>query len=92
MSKPPRKSTNLSAYKSGGGGGSRVLSPANINPQTPEGQKTTGRPKKKAEEKRSAKIALSMTPTEREKIRDKAGLVPEATYLMDVLKKAGVFD
>lgn len=51
-----------------------------------------GRPKKAKGEKRSYRVALALTEAEGAILAEKAGLAPEATYLYDVLKKAGVFD
>ena len=53
--------------------------------------KTIGRPRKRPEDKRDYKVTLSLTRAEGAKIKDKAGLAGEATYLYDLLKKAGAF-
>ena len=51
-----------------------------------------GRPRKAKAEKRSYRVAVALTEAEGAILAEKAGLVPEATYLYDVLKKAGMFD
>ncbi len=53
---------------------------------------TVGRPPKGRAEKRSYKIALSLTPAEGQKIAEKAGLAGEATFLYAFLKESGIFD
>ena len=58
---------------------------------TPVKQKVIGRPRKRPEDKRDYKVTLSLTRAEGAKIKDKAGLAGEATYLYDLLKKAGAF-
>ena len=55
----------------------------------PTKQKAIGRPRKRPEDKRDYKVTLSLTRAEGAKIKDKAGLAGEATYLYDLLKKAG---
>jgi len=55
------------------------------------GKKTIGRPRKKPAEKRDYKITLSLTKAEGAKIKESAGLAGEATYLYDLLEKAGTF-
>ena len=55
------------------------------------GIKPVGRPRKKPAEKRDYKITLSLTKAEGAKIKEKAGLAGEATYLYDLLEKAGAF-
>ena len=55
------------------------------------GKKSIGRPRKKPAEKRDYKITLSLTKAEGAKIKEKAGLAGEATYLYDLLEKAGGF-
>ncbi len=57
----------------------------------PTKQKAIGRPRKRPEDKRDYKVTLSLTRAEGAKIKDKAGLAGEATYLYDLLKKAGAF-
>ena len=57
----------------------------------PAKQKAIGRPRKRPEDKRDYKVTLSLTRAEGAKIKDKAGLAGEATYLYDLLKKAGAF-
>jgi hypothetical protein len=57
----------------------------------PAKQKAIGRPRKPLEDKRDYKVTLSLTRAEGAKIKDKAGLAGEATYLYDLLKKAGAF-
>lgn len=51
-----------------------------------------GRPAKPVAEKRNYKVVLSLTPAEGKTLREKAGLVKDATYLYAALKEAGVFD
>ena len=53
--------------------------------------KTIGRPRKRPEDKRDYKVTLSLTRAEGAKIKAEAGLAGEATYLYDLLKKAGAF-
>lgn len=43
-------------------------------------------------EKRSAKVLLSFTEAEIGRIKDKAGLVPVATYIVSILKEQGTLD
>lgn len=66
--------------------------PEDSSPVAPPGQqKAIGRPRKRPEDKRDYKVTLSLTRSEGAKIKDKAGLAGEATYLYDLLKKAGAF-
>ena len=51
-----------------------------------------GRGVKPVKEKRSYKTLLSLTEAEGAMVETKAGMVPVATYLMSVLRKAGTFD
>ncbi len=51
-----------------------------------------GRPPKPKAVKRGERITLSLTTDERAIVSEKAGLVPEATFLLNELIKAGVFD
>ena len=53
-------------------------------------KKTVGRPKLDKAKKRDYKITLSLTKAQGRKIKEKAGLVNEATYLYDVLQKQGI--
>lgn len=46
----------------------------------------TGRPKKPVEEKETCLIGLKLTAREKAILQEKAGLVPLATYLKDVLR------
>ena len=64
-------------------GGAPVTAPAK--------QKAIGRPRKRPEDKRDYKVTLSLTRAEGAKIKAEAGLAGEATYLYDLLKKAGAF-
>ena len=57
--------------------------------QTP---KRVGRPPKDKEEKRDQKVAISLTAAERQKLKEKSGMIPEAAYLLSILREAGVFD
>jgi len=57
----------------------------------PKTKKKTGRPPLKKAEKRDYKITVSMTREQGKKIKEKAGLAGEATYLYDLLEKAGAF-
>jgi hypothetical protein len=50
-----------------------------------------GRPPKAPSEKRDHKITVSLTSAEGAKIKAKAGLAGEATYLYDLLLRAGAF-
>ena len=87
---PAKKKTDLSAFKRAGAADQPlVLS----QPQpVPAVRGRVGRTPKTPDEKRAEKVTLSLTPAEREALRRKAGLVPEATYLMDQLRKIGLFD
>ena len=58
----------------------------------PGKRKTIGRPRKDPKDKRDYKITLSLTKSEGRAIKAKAGLAGEATYLYDLLQKAGAFD
>lgn len=66
--------------------------PVEKEPIRPRFTKQIGRPKKKAEEKRTYKITLSLTQAEGKRIAEQAGLAGEATYLYAMLKKSGIFD
>lgn len=59
---------------------------------TPTPKEGAGRPPKPKAEKRGERITLSLTAEERAVVSEKAGMVPEATWLLNELKKAGVFD
>ncbi len=50
-----------------------------------------GRPKKQTL-KRSYKITLSLTEKEGEILKEKAGLIPEATYIYSFLDQHGFFN
>ena len=54
--------------------------------------KRVGRPPKVKEEKRNQKVTLSLTDAERQKLKEKSGMAAEATYLLSILRQAGVFD
>lgn len=54
-------------------------------------KKTIGRPRKAPKDKRDYKITLSLTKSEGTVVKEKAGLAGEATYLYDLLEKAGAF-
>lgn len=51
-----------------------------------------GRPPKPAKERRNQKITINMTEAEKAVVQRKAGFVPEATFLVNVLRESGVFD
>ena len=52
-----------------------------------------GRKPKPAVEKESEIVAIKLTPTELEALKEKAGLVPKSTYLKHILRnKTDVFD
>lgn len=91
---PAKKKTDLSAFKRAGAADQPlVLSQPQPQPQpAPAVRGRVGRTPKTPDEKRAEKVTLSLTPAEREALRRKAGLVPEATYLMDQLRKIGLFD
>ena len=72
---------DLSAYKTGEG--TTVL-------QSVPTPKRMGRPP--AEEKRTFKVTLSFTEAEGRRLKEKAGLVPMATYLLASLEEAGVLE
>jgi len=78
------KRNDLSAYKPES---KKVLTSTLSKPR-----ERAGRPKKETEEKRTRKVLLSFTALEEQKIKNKAGLVPVATYLTEILKKSGIFD
>ena len=54
--------------------------------------KRVGRPPKVKEDKRGQKVTLSLTDAERQKLKEKSGMAAEATYLLSILRQAGVFD
>lgn len=83
---PAKKKTDLSAFKRAAPEQPLILS----QPASAKGR--VGRAPKKEDEKRSEKVTLSLTIAERDLLREKAGLVPEATYLMDQLRKIGLFE
>ena len=58
----------------------------------PSQPKAVGRPRKRPEDRRDYKVTLSLTKAEGAKIKDKAGLAGEATYLYALLEKAGAFN
>lgn len=78
------KRNDLSAYK--GAGSKKVLT---TPLQTPP---AIGRPKKPKAEKRDRKVLLSLTPGDEAKLKEKAGQVPVATYVTNLLRGQGVFD
>lgn len=80
------KRNDLSAYK--GGGSKQVLT----TPPPTAPPSSIGRPKKPKAEKRDRKVLLSLTPGEEAKLKEKAGLVPIATYVTSVLRGQGTFD
>ena len=84
----PHKRNDLSAYK--GRGSKQVL--ATAVRLTPDTVPALGRPKKPKAEKRDRKVLLSLTPGEEAKLKEKAGLVPVATYVTSLLRGQGVFD
>lgn len=91
-----RKSTDLSAYKKPATprptqAPEPVLTPENAKPRS-RVSKVIGRPPKPKEEKRDQKVTLSLTQAEKAVVVKKAGLAPEATFLLAELRKAGVFD
>ena len=51
-----------------------------------------GRPSKPAKERRVHKITINLTDAERESVKEKAGMVPEATFLINALREHGVFE
>lgn len=57
----------------------------------PRKKKQIGRPKKNPAEKRDYKITISLTQAEGKKIKEKAGLAGEATYLYAMLEQNGEF-
>jgi hypothetical protein len=67
-----------------------------LPPEHPEPARTAtrklGRPAKQQEAKRSKRVQLSLTEQEAAIIAEKAGLAGSATYLYDVLRKAGAFE
>lgn len=76
------KKNDLSMFKK--------VEPGNsVKPNEPKSilaPKTTGRKPKKAEEKESEIVAIKLTPAERAKLEEKAGLVPKSTYLKHILR------
>ena len=95
-----KKRSDLSAYKRPSEAPSlpAVLAevkkeqPARPVERTPKKRAAVGRPKKPPQNKRDQKITLSLTKKEKQVISEKAGLIPEATYLLSKLRKAGLFD
>lgn len=51
-----------------------------------------GRPPKDKKQLRGQKITLSLTDAERNALRGHAGMVPEATFVLSILQKAGVLE
>lgn len=51
-----------------------------------------GRPPLPPSEKRSQKVQISLTPSEKAKLKEKAGLAGEATFIYAKLKELGVFN
>lgn len=85
-----KKTTDLSAYKKAKVSPAKpVLTQENLDRQD-RVERIIGRPPKPKEELRTEKITLSFTAAEFEKIKEDAGLIPHATYLMAKLKEAGV--
>lgn len=89
--KAPETKTILPANTEGEGRGKTraIESPA---PNVKRTRKTVGRPKLDKAEKRDYKITLSLTQAQGNRIKEKAGLVNEATYLYDVLQKQGIIE
>lgn len=86
-----KKTTDLSAYKRTARPVAPVLTEENVARQG-RASRTIGRPPKSKAEKRSEKITLSFTASEFAQIKEQAGLVPHATFLMKKLQEAGLFD
>lgn len=87
---------DLSAFKPGN---KQVLKVVEADRDEATTTKTKTRTKAKTktrtkppEEKRSHKILLSLTEGEGAKIKEKAGMVPIATYLVALLREQGLFD
>lgn len=55
-------------------------------------KKNIGRPRLDENQRRDYKITLSITQAQGQKIKNKAGLAGEATYLYDLLEKADAFE
>jgi hypothetical protein len=89
--KTPETKAILPANTEGEGRGAAktVESP---EPNVKMARKTVGRPKLDKAEKRDYKITLSLTQTQGRRIKEKAGLVNEATYLYDALQKQGIIE
>lgn len=51
-----------------------------------------GRPSPKPEDLRNHKITLNFTEAERKAITLKSGLVPDATFVVHILRENGLFD
>ena len=85
---PAKKKTDLSAFKRAGAADQPLV----LSQPVSSSRGRVGRTPKTPDEKRAEKVTLSLTTAERETLRRKAGLVPEATYLMDQLRKIGLFD
>lgn len=94
-----KKRSDLSAYKRSPEAPSAAVlaevkkeQPVRTVDRTPKKRAVVGRPKKPPQNKRDQKITLSLTKKEKQIISEKAGLIPEATYLLSRLRKAGLFD
>lgn len=51
-----------------------------------------GRPKVAEAEKRTEKVTLSLTKAEAESLRKKAGMVPQAAFILSKLHENGMFE
>ena len=78
-----RKRNDLSAFK--GTPTKSVLS------ETPP-EKSVGRPRKQAKEKRGQKVLLSLTLGEEAALKAHAGMVPLATFVTNILREQGILD
>lgn len=82
------KRNDLSAYKSQ----PKQVLKAVPNPAPQPVEKGRGPKPKPMAEKRSEKVLLSLTPGERAKLEEQAGLVPLATWIVHHLRSAGALD
>ena len=92
------KKLNLSSYGKKQSGGP-ILTPANPNEEEEKiksqtkNEKTSvgGRPPKPPKERRTEKITINLTKQEKAAIIRKSGLIPEATFVLSILREAGLF-
>lgn len=94
-----KKRSDLSAYKKPTAVTAVLVEPkstpqkeAVLKPSKRASKKIVGRPKKDPKERRDHKLTINMTKAEKDILIEKSGMVPEATFVLDVLRKNGLFD